>query len=243
LFFRGIFQIAFSAPFVWQNYSNSKAAREEFHLIGQSWEAVRVLALSSVLVFLGLAFLFLALDNISLSYALVIDRQSTLFNAIFAFLFLGEPWLPVEFIAAIISIIGVFFVAQPSAIFGGESNADEDGGGNYVLGFVFGILGAICSAANFTAIRALGTTVKMHWANVIFVQSIVISILSIPTIYASGNSFQTVTPQIGGFIIAGCLVGAAGQVIITIGNTSIYGLSANRFICFSDLTVHEPCVS
>lgn len=176
-----------------------------------------MLILSSILVFLGLAFLFLALDNISLSYALVIDRQSTLFNAIFAFLFLGEPWLPVEFIAAVISIVGVFFVAQPKAVFGGESSADDGGHNNYVLGFVFGILGALCSAANFTAIRALGTTVKMHWANVIFVQSIAISVLSIPTIYASGHTFQTVSPTIGFYIVAGCLIGALGQVIITIG--------------------------
>lgn len=219
LFFRGVFQIAFSSAFVYQNYQQCQKAGEKFHLVGESWDGVKVLLLSSVLVFLGLAFLFLALDNISLSYAMVIDRQSTLFNAVFAYIFLGEPWLPVEFVAAIISIIGVFFVAQPEAVFGSDSSAKDDSNGNYILGFVFGMLGAICSAANFTAIRALGTTVKMHWANVIFVQSFVISILSIPTIYASGHSFQIVSLQIGGFIVAGCLMGALGQVIITIGET------------------------
>lgn len=178
--------------------------------------------LSCVFVFLGLSFLFLALDNISLSYAMVIDRQSTLFNAAFAYIFLREPWLPMEFVAAMISILGVFFVAQPKEVFGEESTAHDDGNGNHTLGFVFGILGAIFSAACFTTLRALGTSVKLHWANVIFLQSIVVSILSIPTIYLTENSYELVSPKIGGFIIAGCLIGALGQIVITIGNLVIF---------------------
>ena len=116
----------------------------------------------------------------------------------------------------------MFFVAQPKVAFGSESSADDGGHDNYILGFIFGILGAICSAANFTAIRTLGTTVKAHWANVIFVQSVAISVLSIPTICASGHTFQVVSRQIGFYIVAGCFIGALGQVIITIGTCGNY---------------------
>jgi drug/metabolite transporter (DMT)-like permease len=182
----------------------------------------KVLLLSSLLTFAGLAVLFKALEYLPLSYALVVDRQSSIFNAIFAYLFLGEPWLLSEIIASFISVIGVLFVAQPEAIFGDESNADDDESSNLAIGFSLALSGAIFAAANYTSIRALGTTVKLPWANVIFVQSVVVMLLSLPSIYISGSSFEILSATEGGYVVAGTVIGALGQIAITIGKLFLF---------------------
>ncbi len=75
-----------------------------------------MLGLCAVLSFFGIGFIYLCLDRVPVGYGLMLDRQSVVFSALFAWAFLDEPWLFTEAIATLMSLLGVLLVAQPPAV-------------------------------------------------------------------------------------------------------------------------------
>ena len=98
-----------SSIFIYRNVLRG----DRMKLLGNNSASIALLTISSVLAFSGQALVFTSIEYVPVDFALVLDRQSVVFQAVLAYLLLGEPWLLIEIVATFISIFGVVLIAQP----------------------------------------------------------------------------------------------------------------------------------
>lgn len=110
LFLRGFCQMLVSSIFIYRNVLRGDRSK----LFGNNVTSIGLLMMSSLLAYAGQALFFTSIEYIPVDFALVLDRQSVVFQALLAYLLLGEPWLLIEIIATVISIFGVVLISQPS---------------------------------------------------------------------------------------------------------------------------------
>jgi drug/metabolite transporter (DMT)-like permease len=141
LFLRGFCQMLVSSIFVYRNVLRGDRTK----LFGNNLASIGLLTMSSLLAYAGQAFVFTSIEYVPVDFALVLDRQSVVFQAVLAYFLLGEPWLLIEIVATVLSIFGVVLIAQPAffahlfaaiSLFlgvkpeGDDSNSSRDVGGD-----------------------------------------------------------------------------------------------------------------
>mmetsp|Transcript_61075 Transcript_61075/g.120244 ORF Transcript_61075/g.120244 Transcript_61075/m.120244 type:complete len:440 (+) Transcript_61075:48-1367(+) len=212
IFFRGVIQFILASIFVY--YDEERQAGRGPKLFGDSYFVKTMLFLRSFIGYGGIAFSFLAVELIPIGDATVLLMMSPLLTAILSFLILGEPWRMPEFVATVISLVGVVLVAKPPAIFGG--NAPDSA--SFYKGVVYGLISAISAAFAYLFVRILGTTAKMPWSNVCFCQAIAQMLMAFPCLYIFGQKLHLeLTLFQAAMMLTGGGVGAVSQILMTIG--------------------------
>jgi drug/metabolite transporter (DMT)-like permease len=214
MFFRGGIQASVSALFIMRDRRMGDTTK----LFGDTNYTSLVLLARTILGFVGMAFSFLAVEYMPVADASVLVMQSPVLAAILSYFILGEPWRLAEFIATIISMIGVVMISRPSFLWKFIDPTYTEDEVYSALGPVYGMLGALGAGGAFVSVRMLGTTAKMPWPNVTFAASLGQFLLSAPMIFLSG---QTLRLDIAwwkwALLLTGGVVGTFSQFAMTIG--------------------------
>lgn len=112
--------------------------------------------------FLNIVFIYLALEKIPISDALVITFTSPVFTAVLSFLVLKEKCHWMDALCGIISFVGVIIVARPTFIFGKKAHKQVMFRENisrshreliYLIGASYALLGGVSLAIYFVMTR------------------------------------------------------------------------------------------
>ncbi|CAO1620477.1 unnamed protein product [Jaminaea pallidilutea] len=130
--------------------------------------------------FLSTLFLYISLQNLSLSDATSITFLGPLFTGATAAVLLGEPFSVREAVAGVGSLLGVLLIAKPSALFGDNSSSKipSSGGGdtppiddddqssgrasNHVVGIVVALLGVASMSGAWISLRKIGRSASTY---------------------------------------------------------------------------------
>ncbi|KAL7552228.1 hypothetical protein ACHAWF_015447 [Thalassiosira exigua] len=92
--------------------------------------------------------------------AVTLQFTSPPFAAAFAVCMVGEPWLPLDIVGAVVCLAGVAFIAHPTWLFGDEATgADDEGGDDLILralGVVVTTAGAALAGLAYVCVRVIG---------------------------------------------------------------------------------------
>ena len=161
-------------------------------------ENQKTLILRSVFGTLGIVFNFYAIDKLVLSDANMLNKLSPFFVIIFSALFLKEKINIKQGLAIIVAFIGALFIIKP------QFNFD-------IIPSLIGVLGAICAAAAYTCLRALGGKEKYY--TIVFYFSFFSTIAILPfmlIVYKEMSMLQFV------YLILAGIFASIGQFGITI---------------------------
>lgn len=212
VFSRGILQLVISSIFICCDSERPKSPK----LCGDTSFVRCILILRAVVGYGGVAFSFLAVEALPIGDATVLVMLSPLFASILGFIVLGEPWRLPEFIATIVSLAGAVLVVKPPAIFGADLS--EYNTKSKFYGVVFAFIAAVCAGSAYVCVRMLGTTAKMPWSYVCFAQAIAQILMSIPSLYISGQQIRLdLTMSQCLLVFTGGFIGAWSQIAMTVG--------------------------
>lgn len=161
-------------------------------------ENQKTLILRSVFGTLGIVFNFYSIDKLVLSDANMLNKLSPFFVIIFSALFLKEKINIKQGLAIIVAFIGALFIIKP------QFNFD-------IIPSLIGVLGAICAAAAYTCLRALGGKEKYY--TIVFYFSFFSTIAILPfmlIVYKDMSMLQFV------YLILAGIFASIGQFGITI---------------------------
>lgn len=161
-------------------------------------ENQKTLILRSVFGTLGIVFNFYSIDKLVLSDANMLNKLSPFFVIIFSALFLKEKINIKQELAIIVAFIGALFIIKP------QFNFD-------IIPSLIGVLGAICAAAAYTCLRALGGKEKYY--TIVFYFSFFSTIAILPfmlIVYKEMSMLQFV------YLILAGIFASIGQFGITI---------------------------
>ena len=161
-------------------------------------ENQKTLILRSLFGTLGIVFNFYAIDKLVLSDANMLNKLSPFFVIIFSALFLKEKINIKQGLAIIVAFIGALFIIKP------QFNFD-------IIPSLIGVLGAICAAAAYTCLRALGGKEKYY--TIVFYFSFFSTIAILPfmlIVYKEMSMLQFV------YLILAGIFASIGQFGITI---------------------------
>lgn len=161
-------------------------------------ENQKTLILRSVFGTLGIVFNFYSIDKLVLSDANMLNKLSPFFVIIFSALFLKEKINIKQGLAIIVAFIGALFIIKP------QFNFD-------ITPSLIGVLGAICAAAAYTCLRALGGKEKYY--TIVFYFSFFSTIAILPfmlIVYKEMSMLQFV------YLILAGIFASIGQFGITI---------------------------
>jgi len=161
-------------------------------------ENQKTLILRSVFGTLGIVFNFYSIDKLVLSDANILNKLSPFFVIIFSALFLKEKINIKQGLAIIVAFIGALFIIKP------QFNFD-------IIPSLIGVLGAICAAAAYTCLRALGGKEKYY--TIVFYFSFFSTIAILPfmlIVYKEMSMLQFV------YLILAGIFASIGQFGITI---------------------------
>lgn len=161
-------------------------------------ENQKTLILRSVFGTLGIVFNFYSIDKLVLSDANMLNKLSPFFVIIFSALFLKEKINIKQGLAIIVAFIGALFIIKP------QFNFD-------IIPSLIGVLGAICAAAAYTCLRALGGKEKYY--TIVFYFSFFSTIAILPfmlIVYKEMSMLQLV------YLILAGIFASIGQFGITI---------------------------
>eukprot|EP01031_Cornospumella_fuschlensis_P037483 gene37483-45519_t len=216
IFFRGICQTALSLYIIHTNGESEKDYG--LHLFGDTWNVRFTLLLRSVLGYIGLHGALMAVEYMSVGDSTTLVMLSPIIAAIGAYILLGEPWRLPEFIAAFCGLLGGIFISRPSFIFGAQDSEQENSSRTFALGVTLSLIAALAAGFAYVFVRMLGTTFKMHWANICLAQSLVQVLFSIPSMYIFGQMYLFGLPfDVYCMLMAAGTVGSVSQVLLTIG--------------------------
>ena len=201
LFFRSIVGMAISGFWVYRTGSS---------FLGEN---KKLLLLRAVFGFLGLLFYFLAIDLLPLGNAVILNQMSPFFTIIFAFLFLQEHVLSMQWLAVVIAMTGVVLISSP-------------GPGYTVIPAVIGLFSAIFSAAAYVTIRELAKTDRPH--TIVFYFTTLTCLITFP-LMVSGQYVPPTLPQAGSLLGVG-IVATAAQFLLT---------NAYRYAEAGDLSIYS----
>jgi len=210
IFFRGCIQSIFASFFIYTGTDRTDLTDRS--LFGSTMYIRCLLFLRGLFGFIAMTFAFIALQRLPIGDCMVLVMLSPLIASIAAVFILGEPFRIPEQIASITSIIGVILVGKPSVLFGHHSETTS------LLGTIYALLSALFAGAVFMILRLLGTTAKMPWPNVTFVQGLCQMIFIPPTLYLTQQSFRlNLSFNIFSLILIAGIVSSASQMCMTIG--------------------------
>lgn len=133
------------------------------------------------------------------------------FAAVYARMFLREPWLRLEKFAAAVAMAGVAVQFQG----GGAAAA---GGRDHVLGLVYAVLGAASAGGAHVLVRLLGTRIKVDWPILMLYQAMGQILLSPVALLAFGETPRLAIARDRALLVAGCgSLGFFSQVAMTRG--------------------------
>lgn len=127
--------------------------------------------------FVALSCYYFAIARLPLADATVIQFSNPMIAALIAVFALHEPFRLVDVLAALVSMVGVILVAQPTFVFTSGAALDP-------LAVVAGIVGALSSAIAYVIIRRLGAT--EHHLVVVFYFPLVTGPASLPILAVEG---------------------------------------------------------
>ncbi|GMI30901.1 hypothetical protein TeGR_g2934 [Tetraparma gracilis] len=206
VFFRGLLQCLVSLLLVRRELAKPLTLPS---LFGADRSTAAILFLRASLGYVGIAGVFYALRFIPMGDSTTLLMMSTVWSALLARLFLGEPLSAHALVAIPAAFAGLLLIVQPSFVFGGAAALDPRG--------VFAaLLGSFGAAGAYVCVRMLGTTNKMYWAAVTFNQGLGQAVYSVPMLFAFGQSF-VMSFEIVGFCLAIASVGCLSQACMTIG--------------------------
>lgn len=161
-------------------------------------ENQKTLILRSIFGTLGIVFNFYAIDKLVLSDANMLNKLSPFFVIIFSAIVLKEKINTKQGLAIIVAFIGSLFIIKP------QFNFD-------IVPSLIGVLGAICAAAAYTCLRALGGKEKYY--TIVFYFSFFSTIAILPfmlIVYKEMSMLQFV------YLILAGIFASIGQFGITI---------------------------
>ena len=161
-------------------------------------ENQKTLILRSIFGTLGIVFNFYAIDKLVLSDANMLNKLSPFFVIIFSAIVLKEKINTKQGLAIIVAFIGALFIIKP------QFNFD-------IVPSLIGVLGAICAAAAYTCLRALGGKEKYY--TIVFYFSFFSTIAILPfmlIVYKEMSMLQFV------YLILAGIFASIGQFGITI---------------------------
>jgi drug/metabolite transporter (DMT)-like permease len=161
-------------------------------------ESQKILILRSIFGTLGIVLNFYAIDKLVLSDANMLNKLSPFFVIIFSALFLKEKINKTQSIAIIIAFLGALFIIKPTF------NLD-------IIPSLLGVVGAICAAAAYTCIRALGGKEKHY--TVVFYFSLFSTIVIFPFMIVVYKS-MTISQLI--YLILAGVFASIGQFGVTL---------------------------
>lgn len=218
VFSRGVVQLVIASLFMLAESKGRKPNEESPSLFGDTNYVRTIMVLRSIVGYFSIQFSFLSAEYISIGDSTVLVMMSPIVAAIASFFILGEPWYLPEFIGTILSIAGAIMVAKPPLIFGSSVDTGTDDPKQFYLGVIISLSAAVCAGFAFVLVRMLGTSAKMPWSNVCFVQALGQMFLSIPSLYIAGQPLLLpVTPIELVMIFVVGFVGAWSQIAMTLG--------------------------
>jgi drug/metabolite transporter (DMT)-like permease len=138
---------------------------DKYPLLGEPgqrvWLALRgFFGVSSLLCY------YISIEYLPLSDAAFVNATTPIWAGILAHLFLGEAYTYKEMIYALVSFIGILFIAHPASVFGLQAASDQPP--HIFFGMSFGLLAAVLAAAVYVLIRKLGVAAPssaqvFHW--------------------------------------------------------------------------------
>lgn len=161
-------------------------------------ENQKVLIMRSLFGTLGIVFNFYSIDKLILSDANMLNKLSPFFVIIFCAIFLKEKINFKQGLAIFIAFMGALFIIKP------QFNFD-------IIPSLIGVLGAICAAAAYTCLRALGGKEKYY--TIVFYFSFFSTIVILPFMLIVYKHMTTT--QLIYLILAG-IFASIGQFGITI---------------------------
>jgi len=213
--FNASFQIVFWRGFVQSIVSYilivkfRTEAEPNTEILGPTPYVKKILLIRALVGFGGIAFAFLAVERLPIGDSTVLVMLSPVWSTIFSFFILGEPWRLPEFFAMLLSLVGVVYIAKPAFVFGGAEALD-------VGGVLEALTASLCAGAAYTAVRMLGTTAKLPWWNVCFVQALGQWMLAIPGFFIT-QQFQVPTMVELCVVVGTGFLGTWSQIAMTIG--------------------------
>jgi drug/metabolite transporter (DMT)-like permease len=248
LFLRGLFQSTVSYLLI-TTRGIVQSNQDLYKIVSNS---SRILCLGSLLSFGGIACIFLTTEFVPVGFAMILDRQSIIFSSIFAFIFLGEPWLLREFMATVLSMCGIVMIADPDVIsyaLHGFHHSTSSTSNNsvqdvHVIGFLYGFLAALFAAGSYTTVRAMGTVSPVAWEVVTFLQGTVQVLFSLPLMWLRGGSFTVhLTVSQWSMVAAAVVIGTLSQYAQTLGKSLLLSVQLRSAWCRVNLHCTALCVS
>lgn len=185
--------------------------------------------------FLSTLFLYISLQNLSLSDATSITFLSPLVTGVTAAVLLEEPFSRREAVAGVGSLLGVLLIAKPSFLFGeaGQKNFPSSGGGDTppldnseshgdpnakrrLLGVVIALLGVFCMSGAWVSLRKIGRSASTYHSIAWF--ALCSWTLSLVGMWATGETFVWPDSWLSTFFLLFVGVFSLGaQVLQTLG--------------------------
>jgi drug/metabolite transporter (DMT)-like permease len=185
----------------------------------------RLLWLRGLLGFTALSCFFFALTKLPLADATVIHYTNPVFTAVIAAVVLNEQIETGEWIGAVLSLVGVSLIAQPSFLFGASTSQLN-------LAYVgVALVGALSAASAYVIVRKLRET--EHPLVIVFYFPFVATLGSAPTAALTDLQWPTTGEWL--FLIVG-VAGCAqiAQVFLTKG---LHAIKAGRAMAVSYLQI------
>jgi len=169
--------------------------------------------------FFGISGLYLSLQYLSLSDAIVLTFLVPILTGFSGALFLNESLSLRELLAGLCSFVGVILIARPQFLFGGLqmfSGPSEVTPTQRMLSVIVGLIGVVGATGAYTLIRRIGKRAHvLHFITSFSSQSILASTLGmilfkIPLVIPTRTSWLVMLVLIG-------ILGFVGQILLTMG--------------------------
>lgn len=217
LFFRGVCQTALSLYVI---HTSAETEKDNgLRLFGDTWHIQFTLLMRSILGYIGLHCALMAVEHMSVGDSTTLVMLSPIIAAVGAYILLGEPWKLPEFVAAFCGLLGGVFITKPAFLFGTpETEEDSSAHHDFTVGVTLSLIAAFGAGFAYVFVRMLGTTFKMHWANVCLAQSLIQIFFSIPSMYIFDQMYLFDLPlNVYFMLMVAGTVGSLSQILLTIG--------------------------
>lgn len=168
--------------------------------------------------FASISALYYSLGYLDLSDVTSLGFLLPVFTGLFGWLFLNEPYLPIERYSSIVSLIGVLLIARPPFLFGHSIHIISDEGfiGIRTFAVAIVVLSVVGASLAYVTTRAIGSRAHpMHvilafsWCSVIF-GTLLMKIQGERFVIPKSTNWCIMLFAIGAF-------GFVGQILLTLG--------------------------
>ncbi|XP_002733472.1 solute carrier family 35 member G1-like [Saccoglossus kowalevskii] len=165
---------------------------------------------------LSVTCVFIAVHLMPVGDAVVIFFTNPIYTAFLSCMCLKESIKVIDFLLALISVIGVMVILKPQFLFSGSSQnttLTEVESSESLLGALFAFFGALFAAMVFVSSRKLGK--KVSYLTIIFYYSVCGIITTSTLLFILDKYSLPQTPHDWFFIVFVGLCGVGGQILLT----------------------------